>query len=211
MAGEEAMAKMMTFTMAAMAWFGGHTLIAADRVQVYYRTGSGAIVDGTVLSTARDEASHLLAEAGVTLVWRRGAPAEDVAGPDTVVITFVDGVPADIRHVVNANALAAAKPYGPSSEISVFTDRVTLYYHPFSENGRGRVLGHVLAHEIVHVLEGVVRHSDSGLMIGNWKWRELRAITTGGLHLAEEDRRLVSFGIEARHRRAMLTAAASAR
>jgi len=204
------MTKMMTFTMAAVAWFGGQAL-AADRVEVYYRFGPRASLDGTVLSTARDEASRLLAEAGVALDWRRGAPDEGGVGPETVVITFVAAAPMNFRHGVNANALAAARPYGPSSEISVFTDRVTLYYQPYPEIGRGRVLGHVLAHEIVHVLEGVARHSDTGLMVGNWSWRELRDVTTRGLHLAEEDRRLVSFGIEARRRRATLTAAASAR
>ena len=32
----------------------------------------------------------------------------------------------------------------------------------FHIDDKGKVLGHILAHEICHVLEGVARHSDSG-------------------------------------------------
>ena len=201
------MTKTMTLTMAAMGWFGAHTLAAADRVHVYSRFGSGATLDAWMVSTAQDQASKLLAEAGVVLDWRRGAPAEDIAGPETVVVRFVANAPRDQART----ALAAARPYGASSEISVFNDRVTAYMQPFPNADRGRVLGHVLAHEIVHVLEGVARHSDTGLMIGNWTWRELRLATTSGLHMAEEDRRLVNYGLEARRRRAILTATAAVR
>jgi hypothetical protein len=201
------MRKTMTFTMAAMGWFGAHTLAAADHVQVYVRFGGGANVDGSIVCAAQQQASKLLLEAGVVLDWRRGAPAEDVAGPETVVVLFVPNAPRN----QDRNALAVARPYGSSSEISVFNDRVTTYVQPFMSTDLGRVLGHVLAHEIVHVLEGVARHSATGLMIGNWSWREMRLATTTGLHIADEDRRLVSNGLIARRRRATLTASVGVR
>jgi hypothetical protein len=31
-----------------------------------------------------------------------------------------------------------------------------------------RLLGHVLAHEITHILEAIVRHSETGLMRAHW-------------------------------------------
>jgi hypothetical protein len=201
------MRKTMTLTMAATGWFGGHTLAAADQVQVYVRFGSGANLDGSMVCAAQQQASKLLLEAGVVLDWRRGAPAEDVAGPETVVVLFVPNAPRD----QDRNALAVARPYGSSSELSVFNDRVTAYVQNVLPTDRGRILGHVLAHEIVHVLEGVARHSDTGLMTAHWTWREMRAAITGGLHLAEEDRRLVAYGIQARCRRATLTASAAVR
>src|SRR5215471_9526498 len=105
------MRKTMTLTMAAMGWFGAHTLAAADRVQVYYRFGSGATLDGWMVSAAQVQTSKLLAEAGVVLDWRHGAPAEDIAGPETVVVRFVANAPRD----QDKNALAAARPYGSSS------------------------------------------------------------------------------------------------
>ena len=36
----------------------------------------------------------------------------------------------------------------------------------------GFLLGHVLAHEIGHVLQGVARHSATGVMKGRWSLHE---------------------------------------
>jgi len=53
------------------------------------------------------------------------------------------------------------------------------------------VVGHILAHEIGHVLEGIVRHSDSGLMRAKWTPDDLQTITREGLGLAPFDQELI--------------------
>jgi hypothetical protein len=60
------------------------------------------------------------------------------------------------------------------------------------------VLGHVLAHEIGHVLQGVARHSDSGLMKGRWSLGEMRDIMRGVLfEFAPYDSELIQVALGA--------------
>ena len=65
-------------------------------------------------------------------------------------------------------ALAVALPF-EGIHIEIFYDRIRA--------AEGFVppdyLGHVLAHEITHILQSVARHSDSGLMKAHWDRPEL--------------------------------------
>jgi hypothetical protein len=71
-------------------------------------------------------------------------------------------------------ALAAARPFQPTG------NRITLYLDRLEgilENGpSAAVLGHVLAHEIGHVLLGHNGHSNEGLMKANWSQAEFAAM-----------------------------------
>jgi hypothetical protein len=198
------MKKTMAMTLAMVGW-GTGSLVAGETtreaIRVYFQCEGSVNIVGPVFAMAQKRASGLLADAGVTLEWRNGRPPEEEIGYQTLMIRFVPSAPADYRHGQLANALASALPYGSSSEISVFNDRVTGYLQSYSQTDRGKLLGHILAHEIVHILEGVARHSKTGLMTANWTWREMRVATTHGLRMAEEDKRLVSRGVEARRRR----------
>ena len=52
---------------------------------------------------------------------------------------------------------------------------IHVYYSRIAENFRElypEVLSHVMAHEIGHVLEGIARHSNSGLMKAHWSPRD---------------------------------------
>ena len=49
------------------------------------------------------------------------------------------------------------------------------------------VLAHVLAHEITHVLEGVARHSDTGIMKAVWSPADYRQMKFHPLPFAPED------------------------
>jgi hypothetical protein len=145
---------------------------------------------------AQARATALLAEAGIILEWHHGRPEQTATGTHVIGIKFVGKAPEHFNTGTLANALAAARPYGSGTTITVFEDRVTRYMAPVWKADRYKVLGHVLAHEIVHVLEGVARHSDTGLMKGNWTSRDLREITRTGLPMSEEDRRLIAMRLE---------------
>ena len=73
----------------------------------------------------------------------------------------------------------------------MFDDRVTFYLSYCRRVDRRKVLGHILAHEIVHVLEGTGRHSDTGLMKVRWTAQDLHSMTGIGLGLAAEDWKLL--------------------
>jgi hypothetical protein len=58
-----------------------------------------------------------------------------------------------------------AQPFARGSAIHVFCDRVL---HTGPERLGPILLGHVMAHELGHVLEGVDRHSPIGVMKAHW-------------------------------------------
>ena len=75
--------------------------------------------------------------------------------------------------------------------ITVFGDRVIRLLESYRTLEAGKVLGHVLAHEICHALEGVARHSDSGLMKARWNGSDMLTMRGGGLEFARADRYLL--------------------
>ena len=59
-------------------------------------------------------------------------------------------------------------------------------------------LGHVLAHEIAHVLEGVAQHSSEGVMKAKWNERDCDELTRKPLRFAAEDLELIRTHFETR-------------
>ena len=167
-------------------------------VNVWVDLESGVTISGTVLSMAQSRATDLLADGGVHLEWHAGKAPESGELSPTIRIVFLRATPASFRDPPFANALAAARPFDSAHHIMVFYDRVTLYLSSMGMSASWNVLGHILAHEIVHSLEGVNRHSSSGLMTASWGWREMKQITGGGLYLAHEDRDLLHIFLQPR-------------
>jgi hypothetical protein len=62
------------------------------------------------------------------------------------------------------HALAYAMPY-EGTRIVIFFDRVQQAVDPRSVPA---LRAHVIAHELGHILEGVISHSATGLMKANW-------------------------------------------
>jgi len=146
-----------------------------------------AIGPPQILLQGEETATKILDSAGVRLRWdnvqsssRKKSQANGCGtdGPvQTIVIRFAPSLPRD--H--NPHALAEAHPYAQDDAgVTVFYDRVLpiFSWYPRSE---GRILGHVLAHEVGHMLLGVVSHSETGLMKSEWfnedyRWMVLRNI-----------------------------------
>src|SRR5208282_5160871 len=81
-----------------------------------------------------------------------------------LAVEIVPHAPASFSDV----ALAMAMPYADSGvRIVIFYDRVEplLRGHHAPE---ATILGYVLAHEIGHVLQGIARHSEAGIMRACW-------------------------------------------
>jgi hypothetical protein len=187
----------MTMAAAMLAWGAGQaagrmrTETGVVRVDVYYVSEPSVTSDNSVVWGARFWASDLLADAGIQLVWHGGEPAENQQGPRTIGLTFTANVPENFEHGPLTRALASAHPYGKGTTIAVYSARVEHYLEPFKRGDRSKALGHVLAHEIVHVLEGVAVHSETGLMKAEWTEMDRRQITGLGLRMAENDRELI--------------------
>jgi hypothetical protein len=137
---------------------------------------------------------NIFAAIGVKILWYspKQCPAE------AIFITFSKETPADLA----PGALAYARPY-EGSHIVVFYDRV--------KNRSGSVssvLGHVIAHEVAHILQGVIRHSESGIMKAQWTGADYQRMTRRPLPFAHEDVKLIYYGLSVREARFAAAAAA---
>jgi len=95
------------------------------------------------------------------------------------------------NEVLLPGAMAYALPYADGGlRITIFLDRL----HPVlarNPNSRGAILGHVIAHEVVHVVQGIKRHSDLGLMKGRWSEDDFQKMGVKAMGLTPSDRLLV--------------------
>ena len=108
------------------------------------------------LHLAERYASGIFAGADVSVEWRSGKPAETPSpNGTTFIVELTDRTPVDDHK----GALAYALPY-EGVHITLFFDRI----HATDKNLPDAVLAHVLTHEITHMLEGVNRHSQTGVM-----------------------------------------------
>jgi hypothetical protein len=85
-----------------------------------------------------------------------------------------------------ANVHPGALAYAQLGEarIEVFSDRILT---SVEELVAPNLMGHVLAHEIAHVLEGVDRHSDEGIMKAHWTNRDYEQMHPHPMQFAPED------------------------
>ena len=125
---------------------------------------------------AKEVATEIYAAIGVKLVWptkgRRPVGCANQPMHGTILVRFQESN----SRPDNGRTLAWSNPYlktGPC--VTLLIDRVTndIRLNPMSAP---LVLGHTLAHEIGHVLEGVARHSDFGLMKAHWPTQEVLAV-----------------------------------
>jgi hypothetical protein len=113
-----------------------------------------------IQNEAQTVASRVFAGIGVKIRWRgsRNCPRE------AIYVSVSSDKPASDH----PGALAYAMPYG-GRHIVVFLDRVvSLDRKDLASSFGGRLLGYTLAHEVTHILEGQVRHSESGVMKAQW-------------------------------------------
>jgi hypothetical protein len=110
-------------------------------------------------------ATRIFRSIGVNLEWRTGAVAAELqsCGWDAPEIIEVEENPSDSGNFTSGT-LAYALPLRTSGiRIHVMHDRVA----ELSTNVPN-ILGYVLAHEIGHVLQGLARHSDEGILKAKW-------------------------------------------
>jgi hypothetical protein len=138
--------------------------------------------------------SRIFLEIGVKLDWRIDprlcAPPEH-----GVVIAFAEAAPANVHR----HSLAYAMPYERRS-IVVFLDRIKA--RRFS-----LLLTYVLAHEIAHMLQGVARHSEVGILRPVWRAEDHYDMRRGKLTFTQEDVHLIHLGLDARRSVPALSAA----
>lgn len=142
--------------------------------------------DFRVTGQAQVKATAIFDAASVRVNWRagfKGCPAEGI------LVTVMDRTPPELH----PGALAYAAPY-EGAHIWVLHDRI-------AQSGPELLpvlLAHVLVHEIGHILQGSVRHSEQGLMKAHWSRRDLNSMLRNPLDFTAEDVELIHRGVEGR-------------
>lgn len=138
-------------------------------------------------------ASRIFERVGIQLKWRN-TPRSCVELGNSIVVTISH----DTSQDQHRRALAYATVV-EGSHIAVHLDRV-LNLVPSGE--QPRLLGYVLAHEIAHIVQGVERHSASGIMKAYWNNPDYADMQGDFLSFAQEDISLLQRGVDRRNSRA---------
>ena len=173
--------------MSAVTIAAGMTVQAGEtkRPQVTVYVRNSANVSGDVKAQAENQASAMFASIGVKIDWRCGEPRS--TSEQALVIELARNTPQNEK----PGALAYAKPY-EGVHIVVFWDRMEFGLAPSS------LLAHVMVHEITHILEGVSRHSESGIMKAHWEGDDYSHMDTKPLAFTRADIDLIYRGLDAR-------------
>jgi hypothetical protein len=166
-----------------------------DWYQVNVQLNSQVQAPRNLLRDSQQAATVIFARIRVQLTWKgeKQPAAKVVAGclgepaTDDLAVEIVHHAPASFSNL----ALAMAMPLADSGvRIVVFYDRVKplLEGHHAPE---ATILGYVLAHEIAHVLQGLVRHSETGIMRARWTDSDFKLMGVRLLLFTNEDVQLI--------------------
>ena len=160
------------------------TFIAAENPpHVTLSVYNDSEVPGGVLTAAREHAVRILGRAGVDLIWR------DCAGERREACGQVDGVasfslrivPKALKLKSEVFGIAFLGEDGRGAQADVFLDRIREFA---SRNrvGVDEILGHVVAHELGHLLLGSNAHATMGIMRSRWEEEEVKRVSRGTLY-----------------------------
>ncbi len=151
--------------------------------------GSWAYVEPYVLNRAKFISSRMFAGAGVALDWR--SPGSSVCRANdgrAIVIEFsADSLPDS-----HPGAMGYTQPY-EGVHVMVLIDRVQRCAQ--NPNTIASILAHVVVHEMTHLIEGISRHSATGIMKAHWGVEDLTTMAIEPLPFAPEDLSLIQTGL----------------
>jgi hypothetical protein len=148
---------------------------------------SEKFVMGGVLQSGEQAAAHLFSNIGIQLRWSCDEPAGN-----TISIRLAGRVPKHFRKETLAYALPFARQ---GVRITVFYDRLEPIFEEH-QGYAGSIFGHVLAHEIAHVLERVDSHSETGIMRRRWDENDFVSMKFNAFRFAPEDAQTIRESVE---------------
>jgi len=174
--------------MVLMAAMGGSVCAAQTRnVRVCMDSGNDVRA-----RSAQVLASKIFAGIRVGIEWSKESYCP--SSPDVIKVSLSYTTP----NTRFPNALAYALPY-EGTHIEVFYDRLKQR----AEVGRvPQLLAHVIVHEVTHILQGISRHSVTGIMKATWDSDDFFEIRRDALDFTSLDVELIYQGVDARTSRA---------
>ena len=179
----------------------------ANQSIITIRVHNYAQVKSSVLLPATKAASEILREAGVDTVWVEcpvGQPlllGSVCANPVTPLDLVVNLLPRSTQDLHCQGGILGAAKEGTGRNFgflaSVFYDNLTVYSAQRAL-GLSPLLGHVIAHELGHLLLGSNSHSANGIMRARWRGEELLAAEQGGLSFSFCEKKRLQIAMAAR-------------
>jgi hypothetical protein len=144
-----------------------------------------------VLAQSADEVTRIFHKAGVTTVWITCKSSKRFSLPDVECDHPLGPTHLALRIVRRAwkagdsiFGMAFLSETGTGAYGDVFYDSVEKLHHDWGVSVP-RVLGHVMAHELGHLLLGNA-HTREGIMCPSWRGQQLQRLTKGGLLFSRE-------------------------
>lgn len=172
-------------------------------------------VPDAVLAPSIEIATRLYADAGVPLRWVRQAPPVAKPGQGTSFRAAVTPTAVSLRllpkHVSDRLIRPGSTKLGiayPAVEndyrylASVFYDRVELAAAALDDVSLPVLLGHIMAHELGHLLLGPGAHARETIMACPWDTNEFRFVKRGRLGFDKRQRALLRSQVAARDKAA---------
>lgn len=166
----------------------------ATKAQVIINVYNDAQLSSQTLAQAEEEATRIFRKAGIDSVWidcqtlNAGTPdaeCQHPSGPSHLALRIVPWSSESGDAIFGVAFISAADD---STYADVFYNSAEKL-HQECHAGVPKVLGHVMAHEIGHLLLGMNAHSDMGIMRPYWQGPELRSIGMGRLLFSSEQAR----------------------
>jgi hypothetical protein len=182
-----------------MAVLGSHLALGAPAranpdlgsVSLTVSVFNDAAAPPEVLSVAQDRAVFIMRQAGISLAWLDcGTPGKRRPNSGCDTISFP-------QHL-SVRLISQASPASPDTFGQSFQDAhgagsyAVVYFRTLQASKAakmvpvGELLGHVVAHELGHLLLGLHSHSATGLMSAMWQVPELYQAGHGNLFFTSE-------------------------
>ncbi len=174
------------------------TATRAVKTEVQVSVYDDAIVPPGILAAAEVQVRRIFQHAGVEILWRNCSERAEivlpagchVVGSNHLVLKILPhAMGAQVRDRNDVLGTATLDEQGVGYYGYAFYDRI----QQMAEATRlaSALLGHVLAHEIGHLLLQSNSHSISGIMSGRWAGGELRRISEGTMFFMPKESKIM--------------------
>jgi hypothetical protein len=164
---------------------------ADSKITVYVE--NDANVPSPVVSSARTIAGDMFASIGVQINWRAGTRSDfELRHEKAIAIRLTLETPGGFGVTTGAFTV-------PTEGVHITVLYNRLAWSRAKPGLTAPLLAHVFVHEITHILEGVARHSETGVMKANWSSSDYYKMQTKTLAFAPEDVELIHRGLANRN------------
>jgi hypothetical protein len=184
----------LILTFVLCGWVDG---AAQEHPQVTVVVYNDAGIPARVIESAKETAERIYLDAGVTILWK------DYRDPATgMTQLFVRIVRRSLNLPGEDFGIAFVGGDGRGVQADIFysgIEQLTSSANP------AQVLGHVMAHELGHLLLGMNTHSRLGIMQAQWTDQQLRQMSKGILKFDKRQSEIISAKLSDVHAVAEIT------